>query len=189
MPILSPAAAPGLGNPVAEIIAWAVLLVVIAMLLMAVWRQFHIIGRRGQIADSLGLLPQWKFFALARVETREDNFDDYHLLARLADDNGDAGPWQSVFWSDDRQYFHSLWNPGLHAQAGIQIPMMNVVNSGDLAIAAAYQTSLSYLTLLRHCLDRVTPRDGGALQFAIVTSRARDERPVRARYLSAWHCA
>lgn len=180
-------AARGLGNRVAEIISWTVLFTVIAVLCLSVWRQFNFLGPRGQIADSLGILPQWKFFALSTIKTRDDSFDDFHLLARLANDTSEAGAWQSLEWNEERKWFHILWNPYLRAEGEIQMRMMNVVNSGDAARTEAYQTSLSYLTLLRHCLDCVPVREGSAIQFAIATTRGRQAHPFAVRYLSAWH--
>ena len=173
----------------AEIVVWLVLLAVIALLFLSVWRQFNLLGRRGQILDSLGIIPQWKFFALSTIETREDSFDDFHLLARLANGNGEAEPWQSLLWNDERKWFHILWNPYLRAKGEIQLRMINIVNSGDAAHSETYQSSLAYLTVLRYCLDSVSPSDGSAVQFAIVTTRGRDERPAAVRYVSAWHTA
>lgn len=180
-------AVPGSGNLVVEILAWTALLLVVAMLILSVWRQFNLLGRHGQIADSLGIMPQWKFFALSSIETREDHFDDYHLLVRAADAKDELGSWQAIFWNEERKWFHILWNPHLRAQAGIQIPMMNLVSSGDDATTETYQSSLAYLTLLLYCLDDTTLRDGEAIQFAIVTSRGCNARRVAVRYLSAWH--
>ena len=189
MLISSRYAVSGLGNPVIELFARAVLFLVVAMLILSAWRQFNLLGPRGQIADSLGILPQWKFFALSSIETREDHFDDYHLLVRVADAKCEVGSWRAIFWSEERIWFHILWNPQLNAQAGIQIRMMNIVNSGDAATTENYQTSLAYLTLLRYCFDHALLNHGHAIQFAIVTSRGCDARPVSVRYLSAWHTA
>jgi hypothetical protein len=174
---------------VAELLVWLVLLAVIALLLLSVWRQFNLLGRRGQLLDSLSIIPQWKFFALSTIETREDSFDDFHLLTRFADGNGEAEPWQSLLWNDERKWFHILWNPYLRANSEIQMHMMHIVNSGEAAHSEIYQTSLSYLTVLRHCLDNVWPSEGSAIQFAIVTTRGRHERPTTVRFVSAWHTA
>lgn len=170
-----------------EIFARLALLLVIAMLIFAVWRQFNLLGSRGQIADRFAILPQWKFFAQSIIAVREDNFDDRHLLVRLADDKREEGLWQSVFWNDERKWVHILWNPYLRARGEIETCMIDIVNSGDAAQAEGYQTSLSYLTILRHCLDQVPLSDGNSIRFAIVTTRGRGVRPVAVRYLSAWH--
>ena len=172
-----------------EIVVWFTLLLIIVLLFLSVWRQFNLLGRRGQILDSLSIIPQWKFFARSTIETREGIFDDFHLLARLADANGKARPWQSLFWNDERKWFHILWNPYLRAKGEIQVRMTSVVNSGEAAHSETYQTSLSYLTLLRYCLDKVSPSEGSAIQFAIVTTRGRHERPITVRFVSAWHTA
>lgn len=173
----------------AEIVVWLMLLAVISLLFLSAWRQFNLLGRRGQILDSLGIIPQWKFFALSTIETREDSFDDFHLLARLADGNGEVRPWQSLLWNDERKWFHILWNPYLRANSEIQMRMMHIANSGEAAYSEAYQSSLSYLTVLRHCFDNASPTEGSAIQFAIVTTRGRHERPTTVRYVSAWHTA
>lgn len=172
-----------------EIAGWIVLSAVIFMLLLSVWRQFSLLGPRGQITDSLGILPQWKFFALSTIETREDSFDDFHLLARLVNDTGETGPWQTLLWNDERKLFHILWNPYLRSQCEIQMQMMNIARCGDAAQAEAYQTSLPYLIVLRFCLDRLSLREGQAIQFAIVTTRGNVARIVSAKFLSAWHTA
>ena len=124
MPTFWLVAARGLGKRVADIIAWIVLTVVIAVLCLSVWRQFNFLGPRGKIADSLGIIPQWKFFALSSIESRDDSFDDLHLLARLANDTSDVGAWQSLLLNDERKWFHILWNPYLRAQSEIQMRMM-----------------------------------------------------------------
>ena len=175
------------GSAVAEIAGWTVLAAVIFMLLLSVWRQLSFLGPYGQIADSLGILPQWKFFALSTIETRDDSFDDFHLLARLINDTGETGTWQSLFWNDERSWFHILWNPYLRAQGEIQLRMLKIVRCDDAAQAEGYQTSLPYLTALRYCLDSLSLREGQAIQFAIVTTRGHHERPATVRYLSAWH--
>ena len=175
------------GSPVAEITAGIVLAAVIFMLFLSFWRQLRLLGPRGQIADSFGILPQWKFFALSTIETRDDSFDDFHLVARLANGNSEAEPWQSLLCNDERKYFHTLWNPYLRAQGEIKLQMLKIVRCGDAAHAEAYQTSLSYLTVLRYCLDNVALGQGSAVQFAIVTTRGRQERPATVQYLSAWH--
>ena len=171
----------------AEIVVWLMLLSVISLLFLSAWRQFNLLGRRGQILDSLGIIPQWKFFALSTIETREDSFDDFHLLTRFADGNGDAEPWQSLLWNDERKWFHILWNPYLRANSEIQMRMMHIANSGEAAYSEAYQSSLSYLTVLRRCFDNVSLSKGAAIQFAIVTTRGRYERRTIVRYVSAWH--
>lgn len=171
----------------AEIVAWLMLLAVIALLFLSVWRQFNLLGRRGQILDSLGVIPQWKFFALSTIETREDSFDDFHLLTRSADCNGAALPWQSLLWNDERKWVHCLWNPHLRANSEIQMRMINIVNNGETAQSDTYKTSLSYLTVLRFCLDNVSLGKGAAIQFAIVTTRGRNDRPMTLRYASGWH--
>ena len=171
----------------AKIVVWLIVLAVIALLFLSVWRQFNLLGTRGKIADSLGIIPQWKFFALSTIETRDDSFDDFHLLAHSTDGNGEVRPWQSVLWNDERKWFHIVWNPYLRADSEIQMRMMHIANSGEAAYSEAYQTSLSYLTVLRFCLDNVSLSKGAAIQFAIVTTRGRHERPTTVRYVSAWH--
>lgn len=175
------------GSPVTEIAGWILLAAVIFMLLLSAWRQFALLGPYGQIADSLGILPQWKFFALSTIETRDDSFDDFHLLARSANDTGEVGPWQSVLWNDERKYIYILWNPYLRTQGEIKLQMLKIVRCGDAAQDDVYQTSLSYLTVLRYCLDSLTMREAEAIQFTIVTTRGRHQRQATVRYLSAWH--
>lgn len=170
-----------------EVAIWIVLAAVIFMLILSVWRQCTLLGRRGQIADNLGILPQWKFFALSSMKSREDSFDDFHLLVRHRCGAKEAGQWQSIFWNDKRKWFHIVWNPTLRVQAEIQKSMMTIIDNGTDASTQAFLSSLSYLTLLRFCLDRVAVNESPAIQFAIVTSRGRDLRGVSVKYLSAWH--
>ena len=170
-----------------EIAAWAALLLVIVMLLLSVWRQCTLLGPRGQIADSLGILPQWKFFALSSIETRDDSFDDYHLLARIVARNGEVQTWHSLLWNAERKWFHILWNPYLRSHCEIQIQMMKIARCGDAAQAEAYQTSLPYLIVLRYSLDSLSLREDQAIQFAIVSTRGNAARPVSTKFLSAWH--
>ena len=173
----------------AEIVGWIVLSVVIFMLFLSIWRQLTLLGPYGQRADSFGILPQWKFFALSTIKTRDDSFDDFHLLARFASDGGEAELWQSLLSNDDRKYFHIFWNPDQRAQGEIKQQMLKIVLCGDAAKAEGYQMSLSYLTVLRYCLDSLSLREDQAIQFAIVTTRGSHLRWATVQYLSAWHNA
>ena len=138
-----------------EVAIWIFLAAVIFMLILSVWRQCTLLGRRGQIADNLGILPQWKFFALSSMKSREDSFDDFHLLFRHRCGAKEAGQWQSIFWNDKRKWFHIVWNPTLRVQAEIQKSMMTIIDNGTDASTQAFLSSLSYLTLLR-CASALT---------------------------------
>ena len=175
-----------------ELTGIAALLVVAALLLAGVWRQCVPLSSRADIFDALGILPQWKFFAQAAVGQRDDNFDDLHLLARLAGDGGAVGPWQRVFAHAERRWTQALWNPHMRSHGMIGGSIASLVELEDKAGRDQFHSSLHYLTLLRHCLDKVPPGPVDAVQFAIIATRGRGagkrrERPLFVRYVSAWH--
>ena len=78
------------------------------------------------------------------------------------------------------------------SRAAILEPALLLALGEDAPGQRARPTALTYLTVLRHCLDRLPPDDGEAIQFAIVQTRGRSDtgaRPITLRFLSAWHSA
>lgn len=171
----------------ADFTAYAVLSLVIAMLTLSVWRQFNKLGPRGQILDGIGILPQWKFFAQSVMANNDDIFDDFHLLVRLADHRGKTWQWEEIFWNAERTWLEMFWNPDLRPRGEIQLRLWQVSSNRFNTHDPRYQTSLAYLTLLRHCLDCVELTPHQAMQFAIAATTGREERPVTVRFVSSWH--
>jgi hypothetical protein len=158
-------------------LAELVLALIVGLFAAGVVRQFGQLSQRALLLDSLGILPQWKFFGQSRVAREEGEFDDYHLLARQG-----TGGWQEVLCFKERTLLSALWNPGDLAKLTLAEPVVELGRHGQQAM-----TSLPYLIVLRHCLDR--QGEGEAVQFAVVTTRGRGEQEPQLAFLSAWHNA
>lgn len=154
-----------------------VLALVVLLLAAGALRQFGRLTQRGLLLDTFAILPQWKFFGQSQIDARENLFDDYHLLARQ-----DRGPWCEVLCWGERSLLGTLWNPGDLARLTLAEQVIELGRHGQQAT-----TSLAYLTVLRHCLDRLG--EGAPVQFAIVATRGRDGAAPELAYLSAWHVA
>lgn len=147
------------------------------LLAAGVVRQFGRLSQRGLLLDTLGILPQWKFFGQSRVAAPEGVFDDFHLLARR-----DAEAWCEVLCWGERSLLSALWNPSDLARLTVAEPVVELGRHGQQAT-----TSLPYLIVLRHCLDRLG--EGSPVQFAVVSTRGRGQDAPRLAFLSAWHVA
>lgn len=160
---------------------------VAGLLMLGVWRQFTLLGPRGQLFDGLGLVPQWRFFAQSTLATHDDQLEDHHLLVRLSDGLGTARPWVQIFWDDERRLSEAAWNPQMRAKAGIHERILLATLCGETGSEEQFQSSLTYLTVLRYCLDHVETLGGEALQFAVATTAGREQRPLSVKFVSAWH--
>lgn len=187
MPHFSRGVRPCWAGRVAESLAGTALLVVAVLLVLGVWRQLVLLGPRGQLFDSLGIVPQWKFFALSAVAAGDDIWDDHHLLIRRIDPGGVVSPWEDIFWNPERTWIEALWNPQRRQRAEIQHQLALAAVSSVAGTDQRFQSSLTYLTVLRFCIDRVRPTSEQALQFAVVASRGRGARLLAVRFVSAWH--
>lgn len=160
---------------------------VVALLLLGLDRQFRILGPRGQLLDRLAILPQWRFFGQSRIGTDPHCFDDLYLIARISSGEDKVGAWQDVLWWEDRPIADSFWNPLLRSRSAMGEAMLHLTITELDDERRVPPTALSYLTVLRQCLDCLVPDDGMAMQFAIATTRGRENRPIFLRFLSAWH--
>jgi hypothetical protein len=172
---------------VAEALSWLVLLAVSLLLLAGIWRQFVLSGPRGRLLDSVALLPQWKFFGQAAIATRDDTFNDYHIIARWDTTSGDVSPWHELELYGERQWLQAVWNPQMRSLSALFEHVERLCLNADKKEDPQIQSSLAYLTVLRHCLDEHPRITGSAMQFAVVTTRGRDQRAPAIRFLSAWH--
>lgn len=172
-----------------EVLSYLALAVVAALLAIGLAGQFTVLGRRGLLLDRLAIVPQWKFFGQNIIATDPGWSDDHHLLARSSPAVGNPGPWTELDWCDDRPLMQALWNPRARGREELAERIEHLVrvqrcNSGPLP-----QESLAYLTVLRHCLDRLALPPGHALQFAVAVTRGRRDRSLALGPLSAWHRA
>lgn len=170
----------------APLLPWLVTL----LLAVGLARQFAVSGRTGLLLDRLAIVPQWKFYGQSRIAIDPSTFDDLHLLARRSTSPADPGEWQPLHWPDERRWADALWNPQGRSRAAIAEPALLLALGEDTPDQPARPTALTYLTVLRHCLDRLPPDEGEAIQFAIVQTRGRSDsgpRPTTLRFLSAWH--
>lgn len=143
------------------------------------------LGVRGQRFDSLALLPQWKFFGQAAIAKRGDTFKDYHLIARFGSGRDDI--WQEFGFSDERRWLEAVWNPHSRSTRALYENIDKLCLSVDKKADPNFQTSLAYLTVLRHCLDTIPQNAAKPLQFAVVSTLGRGRRAIAIRFLSAWH--
>jgi hypothetical protein len=172
---------------VAERLSQLVLAAVALMLSLGVWRQFVQVRYRGELLDSLAILPQWRFFGQSEINSRQDKFDDYHLLARLGAVGGPTEPWRELIWSEDRRWLDAVWNGQPRSKAAIIEHAVLLCRSTESENQTVIPSSLSYLVLLRYCLDNHPPKPGLAIQFAVVATRGRGKRQPNARLISQWH--
>jgi hypothetical protein len=170
-----------------EVLSSLSLAAVVLLLLLGLDRQFRILSPRGQLLDRLVILPQWKFFGQSRISTDPNCFDDLCLLARISPGEGKVCAWQDVLWWEDRPITRTFWNPLLRSRSAVGEAMQHLTITEPHDEQRVLPTSLAYLTVLRHCLDCLPPGDGMVVQFAIATTRGRENRPVFLRFLSAWH--
>ncbi len=171
----------------ADFATHGVFVLVSLFLLAGIGRQFTFLGPRGQILDRVGLLPQWKFFALSAFSDGKASFDDHHLLVRQMSKDGSREAWQEIFWNDDRHWVEMFWNPDLRSKGEIQKCLVMLQTERPPHSNSVDPTSLNYLTALRYCLDKLALEPGNAVQFAVVTTRGRQQRSVAIRFVSAWH--
>jgi len=170
-----------------EVLSLLSLAAVVLLLLLGLDRQFGILGPRGQLLDHLAILPQWKFFGQSQIGSDPHCFDDLCLLARISPGEGKAGSWQEVLWWEDRPITHTFWNPLLRSRGAVGEAMANLTITESNDEQQVLPTALTYLTVLRQCLDCLPTDDGMAIQFAIAATRGRENRLVSLRFLSAWH--
>lgn len=170
-----------------ELFASIALAAAVILLAASLVQQFRTVGSRGRLLDALALVPQWKFFAQDAVGREPDWLDDWHLLARVAANGGtdQPGPWQPVLAPAVRTGWHFLWNP--HRRSRAQLLACAELLGRTNADEPVNPAGIAYLTLLRACFEGISPGSDNSLQFAIVATRGRDQRPVFLRYLSLWH--
>lgn len=167
-------------------LSWGVLVAICMLLLLGLAGQFLRYRKRGLLFDSLALLPQWKFFALVRVDSDKGAFDDFHIIARVAAADGTPGAWQPIFSPEQRTLINALWHPAMRSKSAILEAAMQIAyaNAADKEVPP---TALAYLTILRLCHGRLPANGHGRLQFAIATTHGSLDRPVALAFLSGWH--
>jgi hypothetical protein len=171
----------------AEILAKLVLAGVSMLLLASLLQQFRQVGPRGRWIDALTLVPQWKFFGQDAVGLDPAWSDDWQVLARIAP-LGEATmpePWLPVLSPATRTGWHFAWNPHSRSRALLLAYAERLGQAG--VDEPPDPTGLAYLSLLRACFEAAPLGEHFALQFAIVATRGRQERPVDLRFLSLWH--
>jgi hypothetical protein len=171
----------------AELLAKLVLAGVAILLFASLVQQFRQVGPRGRWIDALAVVPQWKFFGQDTVGLNPAWSDDWHVLARIAPlgDVATPEPWRPVLGPAERTAWHFVWNPHNRSRAQILAFAERIGQTG--AGNLPDPTGLAYLSLLRACFEAVPIGEGCVVQFAIVATRGRDERPVDLRFLSLWH--
>jgi hypothetical protein len=159
-----------------------------AGLALTAWAQLSPLRRGRDLLDRIAIVPEWRFYAQASVDSAADFARDVHLVARDRDASGRIGGWRAVLGHADRQLVHAVWHPAMRTDD-------LVLSLGeDLALgyarqpAPAVQQSLRYLVLLRRVLaEPADCAEAAERQFAVVYSRSRGERDLSIAFLSAWH--
>lgn len=171
----------------AELLAKLVLAGVTILLFASLVQQFRQVGPRGRWIDALAVVPQWKFFGQDAVGLDPAWLDDWHVLARIAPlgEGVIPEPWRPVLSPTERTAWQFIWNPHNRSRAQLLAFAERIGQAG--AGEMPDPTGLAYLSLLRACFEAVPIRGGHALQFAIVATRGRVERPIDLRFLSLWH--
>ena len=159
-----------------------------ALLSVGLVRQFAVSNPFWVRLDRFGIVPQWKFFAQARMDRDLSILDDMHLLVRLDSGGENPGHWRELAWLGKRPVSSALWNPHSRSRLMLGECMQSLALSDSSQQNVVRPTALVYLTLLRHCLEYAPPGTDQAIQFAIVLSRGHADRSLDLRFLSAWHC-
>jgi hypothetical protein len=171
-----------------DLLGKAALALVCLLLGWTLLRQFVVSSAAGMMLDHLAIAPQWKFFAQTRLDGNAEFFDDFHLLARIAPKAGEPNEWVELLYYGERPLWHGLWNPRRYSRSLIVQHAMMLSRAESELEQAAQPSALTYLTVLRFCLDRVALCPGDVIQFAVATTSGRTARDLRIHFLSAWHC-
>ncbi len=148
--------------------------------------QFRPRWRFAALADTLALVPGWRFYALAADSDAAALGEDYHLIVRDADAAGRVGAWRAILWQGDARWTAALWNPGRRADETMLSIAQDIAEPRGLGAATRIQTSTRYLSLLRRALA-APPEGAAARQFAVVRTRGRGVRTIEVTFVSAFH--
>jgi len=172
---------------VAEGLARLAFAAVAVLLLASLAQQFRTLGPRSRWLDALALVPQWKFFGQSAVGFDPAWSDDWHVRARVstADCNEPPGLWREVLGPDERAWWHFAWNPRRRSQAQLLAYAEQLAQAKSSS--AVEPTALAYLAVLRVCFAKIPLGEDEVLQFSVVATRGRGERPLSLHYLSHWH--
>jgi hypothetical protein len=171
-----------------EIAARALIVVVCLLLACGLTRQFMVGSAVWVMLDHLAIVPQWKFFAQRSIDGNSEAFDDFHLLVRTAQRNEEPGEWRELLHYGERRWRHSVWNPRNYSRSLVVQHGQHLADVESREQNGIQPSGLSYLTVLRFCLDRAPLGQGAALQFAVAGTRGRGTRELEVRFVSAWHC-
>lgn len=172
-----------------DALSWGALALVLALLAVGLLRQFAVANAFWLKLDQLGIVPQWKFFAQAALDSDLSGLADFHFLVRVDDGSGGPGAWQQMPWRGDRTLLSALWNPHDRSHAAIEECIHVLALPASALDHIVPPTALAYLTLLRYSLDSVSLAADQSLQFAVVLSHGRAGRSLDLRFLSDWHIA
>ncbi len=157
------------------------------LLAVGLVRQFAVSNPFWVRLDRFGIVPQWKFFAQARMDRDLSVLDDMHLLVRLDDGGENPGLWRELPMLGNRPIRSAVWNPHGRSRLMLGECMQSLALFESTQQNLVQSTALVYLTLLRHCLEHAPADLDQAIQFAVVLSRGRAGRSLDLRFLSAWH--
>jgi hypothetical protein len=163
------------------------LAVVCVLLVIGFCQQFRVLSAKGRLLDNLAIVPQWKFFGQSRIGGDITVFDDLHLLVRKSDGVSAPGEWDEILLWTERPASAVLWNPQLKRESAIAVHVLNLLLAERDLARRAEPTAICYLAVLRHCLAQASLSSDQMLQFAVVTTRGRQDRVVALDVLSAWH--
>ena len=155
-------------------------------LVMTVWVQVRPLRRHRMLVDTLAILPEWRFYAQASLDTAEHFARDTHILMRIRDAEGHIGGWTPVLWPRDRRWIDALWNPRGRVDAEILSLAEDMAAAHGDAPGAEVQQSIPYLVVLRCVMAAPSPHPGDR-QFAVAHAIGRSDRRWSVDFVSAWH--
>lgn len=156
-------------------------------LVLTAWVQIRPLQRYRMLADTLSILPEWRFFAQASMDTVDHFARDTYVLMRLRDTAGRIGGWTPVLWPRERRWIGALWN----ARGRVDAQILSLAE--DLAIAHRddpgpdVQQSIPYLVVLRRVMAEPAASPAGDRQFAVAHAIGRGDRRWSVDFVSAWH--
>jgi hypothetical protein len=127
--------------------------------------QIDALRSRIGLADRLGFVPRWSFFAPT------PGVHNFYLLYRIRFDDGTVGQWMSLCGLDRfRSQWAAIWNPDRRTKKTVfdLAAILVQERADDEHARALIQLSIPYLLILNY-ISGLSPRSGvNAVQFLVM---------------------